>query len=121
MIDGKKRKVDVQPDKTVMRSLALGGMLGGGGECALDVKNGKVLRIKPFRYDWKYEGASFRPWKIERNGETLEPLMKSLPGTFSLAYKKRTFSPSVSETSAAAFISIANCCSRRLFFASPTI
>ena len=33
------------------------------------------------------------PWKINRNGATLEPLMKALPGTFSLAYKKRTFSP----------------------------
>ena len=47
----------------------MGGMLGGGGECALDVKDGKVLRIRPFHYDWKYDGASFRPWKIERNGE----------------------------------------------------
>ena len=30
----------------------------------------------------------FNPWKIKRNGKTLEPLMKALPGTFSLAYKK---------------------------------
>jgi trimethylamine-N-oxide reductase (cytochrome c) len=87
------RKPDVKPDKTVMRALALGGMLGGGGECALDVKNGKVLRIRPFHYDWKYAPEELRPWKIERNGVSFEPLMKSLPGPYSLAYKKRTFSP----------------------------
>ena len=88
-----KRKPDVKPEKTVMRALALGGMLGGGGECALDIKNGKVLRIRPFHYDWKYDAASFRPWTIKRNGASLSPLMKSLPSPFSLAYKKRTFSP----------------------------
>jgi molybdopterin guanine dinucleotide-containing S/N-oxide reductase-like protein len=93
MADEKTKKVDVKPDKTVMRALALGGMLGGGGECALDVKDGKVLRVRPFHYDWKYDAASLRPWTIERNGATLSPLMKSLPATFSLAYKKRTFSP----------------------------
>ena len=89
----KSKKVDVKPDKTVMRALALGGLLGGGGECALDVKDGKVVRIRPFHYDWKYDGASFRPWTMERNGATLAPLMKSLPSPFSLAYKKRTYSP----------------------------
>ncbi len=93
MADAEQRKADVKPDKTVMRALALGGMLGGGGECALDVKEGKVLRIRPFHYDWKYEPETLRPWKIERNGETFQPLMKSLPGPYSLAYKKRTFSP----------------------------
>ena len=29
----KAKKVDVKPDKTVYKSLALGGLLGGGGEC----------------------------------------------------------------------------------------
>ena len=93
MSDGKGKTVDVKPDKTVIKALALGGLLGGGGECAVDVKDGKVIRIRPFHYDWKYEPESFRPWKITRNGKDYEPLMKSVPGPFSLAYKKRTFSP----------------------------
>jgi molybdopterin guanine dinucleotide-containing S/N-oxide reductase-like protein len=87
------KKVDVKPDKTVFKSLALGGLLGGGGECSIDVKDGKAIRIRPFHYDTKYDRKHLNPWKITRNGKTLEPLMKALPGTFSLAYKKRTFSP----------------------------
>jgi len=93
MSDGKGNKVDVKPDKTVIKALALGGLLGGGGECAVDVKDGKVVRIRPFHYDWKYDRESFRPWKITRNGKDYKPLFKSVPSPFSLAYKKRTFSP----------------------------
>jgi molybdopterin guanine dinucleotide-containing S/N-oxide reductase-like protein len=93
MADAKSKKVDVKPDKTVIKSLALGGLLGGGGECVVDVKDGKAVRIRPFHYDWKYDSKKFNAWKMKRNGATLEPLMKALPGTFSLAYKKRTYSP----------------------------
>ncbi len=57
------------------------------------MKDGKVVRIRPFKYDWKYDWESLRPWKIERNGQVLTPLRKALPAPFSLAYKKRTFSP----------------------------
>lgn len=84
---------DTAGDKTVIRSLALGGLLGGGGECAVDVKDGKILRVRPFHYDWKYDREALNPWKIERNGATLQPLFKALPSPFSLAYKKRTYSP----------------------------
>ncbi len=92
MSNEKTKKVDVKPDKTVFKSLALGGLLGGGGEVCVDVKDGKAVRIRPFKYDMKYDRKTLNPWKIKRNGKTLEPLMKALPGTFSLAYKKRTFS-----------------------------
>lgn len=93
MTDKERKKVDVTPDKTVIKALAMGGLLGGGGECAVDVKDGKIVRIRPFHYDWKYDSKQFNPWKMERNGEKLEPLMKALPAPFSLAYKKRTYSP----------------------------
>jgi trimethylamine-N-oxide reductase (cytochrome c) len=93
MADGKGKTFDVTPDKTVIKSLALGGLLGGGGECVVDVKDGKAIRIRPFHYDWKYDNKKFNAWKITRNGKTLEPLMKALPSTYSLAYKKRTLSP----------------------------
>jgi molybdopterin guanine dinucleotide-containing S/N-oxide reductase-like protein len=93
MSDGKGKKVDVKPDKTVIKALALGGLLGGGGECVVDVKDGRAVRIRPFHYDWKYDKKQFNAWKIQRNGKTLEPLMKALPSPFSLAYKKRTYSP----------------------------
>jgi molybdopterin guanine dinucleotide-containing S/N-oxide reductase-like protein len=93
MSDGKGKTIDVNPDKTVIKALALGGLLGGGGECAVDVKDGRILRIRPFHYDWKYDRKQFNAWKMTRNGQTFEPLFKSMPSPFSLAYKKRTYSP----------------------------
>ena len=86
-------KLNVSGDRTVIKSLALGGLLGGGGECCVDVKDGKVLRVRPFPYDWRYDREKLNPWKIERDGKTLEPCFQSLPSPFSLAYKKRTYSP----------------------------
>jgi molybdopterin guanine dinucleotide-containing S/N-oxide reductase-like protein len=88
-----KAKGIAQVDKIVLKSTALGGMHGGGAPVFVDVKDGKIVRVRPFHYDWKYDMKSFNPWKFERNGVTLEPLTKTLIGPYSLAYKKRTYSP----------------------------
>ena len=80
-------------DKTVLRALGLGGYFGGGAEGMVDVKDGKIVRIRPMQYGWKYKKEDIRQWKMERNGKTIEPTWKSLPGPFSLAYKKRVYSP----------------------------
>ncbi len=80
-------------DKTVLRSLGLGGYFGGGAEGMVDVKDGKIVRVRPMQYGWKYKKEEVRQWKMERNGKTIEPTWKSLPGPFSLAYKKRVYSP----------------------------
>ena len=82
-----------ETEKTVLKALGLSGGIYGGAPCAVDVKDGKIVRIRPLHYDWKYNKKEFNPWKFERNGKTLEPLMKSLPSPFSLAYKKRAYSP----------------------------
>ena len=79
--------------KTVLKALGLGGYLGGGSEGMVDVKDGKIIRIRPFHYDWKYKRDEIKTWKYEKNGKTLEASWKSLPGPFSLAYKKRVYSP----------------------------
>jgi len=80
-------------DKTVLRGLGLGGLLGGSSEGMVDVKDGKIIRVRPFHYDWKYNRKDVKRWKIEKNGKTFEQPWKSLPGPFSLAYKKRVYSP----------------------------
>jgi trimethylamine-N-oxide reductase (cytochrome c) len=80
-------------DKTVLRALGLGGYFGGGAEGMVDVKDGKIVRVRPMRYGWKYNKEEVRQWKIERNGKSIEPSWQSLPGPFSLAYKKRVYSP----------------------------
>ncbi|MFH1090707.1 MAG: molybdopterin-dependent oxidoreductase, partial [Pseudomonadota bacterium] len=90
----KRRVEDKQvSEETVIKALGLGGVHGGGAPCAVDVRDGKVIRIRPLHYDWKYDPKEFNPWKLHRNGKTFQPHMKSQPSPFSLAYKKRTYSP----------------------------
>src|SRR4030043_70504 len=80
-------------DKTVYKALGLSGGIFGAAPCAVDVKKDRIVRIRPLHYDSKYDPKTFNPWKISKNGKTLEPLIKSLPSPFSLAYKKRAYSP----------------------------
>ena len=49
------KRVPVEPEKTVIKSLGLGGTQGGGAPCAVDVKDGKIVRVRPLHYDWKYD------------------------------------------------------------------
>ncbi len=91
-----KKKIDesrTDVDKTVYKALGLSGGIFGASPCAVDVKDGKVVRIRPMHWGEKYDYNSFNPWKIERNGIAFEPLHKSVPSPWSLAYKKRTYSP----------------------------
>ena len=80
-------------EKTVLRALGLGGLNGGSSEGMVDVKDGKIVRVRPFHYDWKYRKDEVKTWKMEKNGKVFEQPWKSLPGPFSLAYKKRAYSP----------------------------
>jgi trimethylamine-N-oxide reductase (cytochrome c) len=59
----------------------------------VDVKDGRVVRIRPLHFDWKYNQDDFNPWKMEARGHVFEPGMKALPPPYSLAYKKRVYSP----------------------------
>ena len=55
----------------------------GFGECsnlaAVDVKDGKIVRIRSFPYTWRYKPEEFHPWKMEARGKTFEPPLKSMP------------------------------------------
>ncbi len=65
----------------------------GSNASLVDVQDGKIVRIRPFHYDWKYDPTEFNPWKIEARGRTFEPLMKTLLPPLSLSYKRRCYSP----------------------------
>jgi molybdopterin guanine dinucleotide-containing S/N-oxide reductase-like protein len=93
MLDEKSRDIAAGKEETFVRTLSLMGIMGGGAEGMVDVKNGRIIRVRPLHYDWKYTREEMNPWKFERNGKTLEPLMKSLPPPFNIAYKKRAYSP----------------------------
>jgi len=63
-----------------------------GNLTEVHVKDGKVVRITPLRYDRKYKLEEFRPWKLEARGQTYEPPIKTLPPPLALGYKKRVYS-----------------------------
>ena len=62
---------------TVIKTLSLGGGHGGGCPAAVDVRDGRILRIRPLHYNWKYSMEKFNPWEFKRNGKTLKPVLKS--------------------------------------------
>ena len=76
---------------TFIKGMALGGH--GALPACIDVKNGKILRIRPLHLDWKYDPKQFNPWKIKVRGKTLESPLKVMQPPFCLAYKKRVYSP----------------------------
>src|SRR3990170_6397559 len=90
---GAGEKASQVTESTVIKALGLSGGMFGAAPCAVDVKDGKIVRIRPLHYDSKYDPKQFNPWKITKNGKALGPLMKSVPSPFSLAYKKRVYSP----------------------------
>jgi hypothetical protein len=53
----------------------------------VDVKNGKIVRIRPLHYDWKYTKDEVGTWKVEARGKSIEPLMKTLPSYFAYGYR----------------------------------
>jgi anaerobic selenocysteine-containing dehydrogenase len=86
-----KKVNSFKTEKTFIKGMALGGH--GALPAAIDVNNGKIVRIRPLHLDWKYDKKEFNPWQIEVRGKVFEsPLKISLP-PFNLAYKKRVYSP----------------------------
>ncbi|MBN1191701.1 MAG: molybdopterin-dependent oxidoreductase [Dehalococcoidales bacterium] len=81
-------------EKTYLKGLGfIGSSSGDSNTSMIDVKNGKIVRIRPLHYDWKYDKKHLNPWKMKAKGTTFEPTMKSLIPPYSLAYKNRVYSP----------------------------
>jgi trimethylamine-N-oxide reductase (cytochrome c) len=84
--------IKAEKEKSFIKGLSL---LGGEGgyPCTTDVEDGRIVRIRPLHYDWKYDPKEFNLWKMEARGQTFEPTLKTLLPPFGLAYKKRVYSP----------------------------
>ncbi len=82
------------PDvKVCFKSTGYSAFCNGSHVAAVDVKDGKILRVRPFRYDWKYSNEHIRPWKFEARGKTFLAPEKTCVGPFGLGYKKSIYSP----------------------------
>ena len=80
-------------EKTFIKGTGFGAMGINSHMAAVDVKDGKIVRIRPFHYDWKYQPQDFQPWKIEARGKVFRPPLKSIVSPFGLSYKKSIYSP----------------------------
>ncbi len=82
-------------EKTLIRDISFCGVPENGSNASMvDVKDGKIVRIRPMHYDWKYDPEKdMNPWKMEVRGSVFEPSMKTLIPPYSIAYKKRVYSP----------------------------
>jgi len=80
-------------EKTIVRDISWCGVGNGANACMVDVKDGKMLRIRPARYYAQYTREEVKPWVMHARGKTFEPSDKSLVPPLSLAYKKRVYSP----------------------------
>jgi molybdopterin guanine dinucleotide-containing S/N-oxide reductase-like protein len=80
-------------DKSVVKTIGLMGGLGGSIAGVVDIKDGKIVRIRPLHYDWKWKREQIRLWEMKRNGKTLDPGWQELPSPYCLSYKKRVYSP----------------------------
>lgn len=97
--DSAKRAAGLASKKTVEsfpKALSFLGHTYGASTAWVDVKDGKIIRIRPLHYDDKYDPEEFNPggvWKIEARGKVFKPLMKTLLSPLSIGYKKRVYSP----------------------------
>ncbi len=78
---------------TTFKSTGYSSFCNGSHIAAVDVKDGKILRVRPFRYDWKYSNEHISPWKIEARGKVLEAPTKTSVGPFGIGFKKSIYSP----------------------------
>jgi anaerobic selenocysteine-containing dehydrogenase len=83
----------MKPEKTVLKSLGQASFTINADPSAVDVKDGRIIRIRPQHYDEKYTKEEIRPWKIEKDGKVIEPSMKAAVAPYMIAYKKRVYSP----------------------------
>ena len=86
-------QVTTQGNKTVLKGLGQCSFTRNGDPAAIDVKDGKILRIRPLHFEDKYTKEEIKPWRIEKDGKVLEPKLKSHLAPYMLAYKKRVYSP----------------------------
>jgi len=80
-------------EKTLIKGTGLSSVGDNSNVAAVDVKNGKIIRIRPLHFDWKYKPEEWKSWKLEAHGTVFEPPMKSMIPPHGMAYKKRIFSP----------------------------
>jgi trimethylamine-N-oxide reductase (cytochrome c) len=85
-----------EPEESLIKGLSFAGSGGGTPAVRCDVKNGKIVRVRPLHYDEEYKPEEYNPgevWNITARGKTFKSLNKTLPSYLQLSYKKAAYSP----------------------------
>ncbi len=82
----------LEPEKTYLKMINPMGY--GGDVSAVDVKNNKIVRIRPFHYDEIYSQEELAPsmWEIEVDGKVFKSIKRASTGYLQSTYKKRLYS-----------------------------
>ncbi len=78
--------------RTVIRGVSFAAFACGANTAYVDVKDGKVLRIRPFHYDDVSTPEERNAWSIKARGKEFDPGSKTFLPPLSLSYKKRIYS-----------------------------
>ena len=87
------RGPEFKPDKTVQKCLGQCSFTANGCPSDVDIKDGRIVRIRPTHFDDKYTREEINPWRIQKDRHILEPPLKHQMPAYQLAYKKRVYSP----------------------------
>ncbi len=79
-------------EKSFIKGFGLCAHGQGSNPGMVDVDNGRVIRIRPLRYDASYSVEELKPWSVKARGKVFKSPMKSLLPPFGYAYKKRLYS-----------------------------
>ena len=90
MAQESKKQVE---ETTYIKGMCLSSNGDNSNVAAVDVKDGKIIRIRSFHYDWKYKPEVFNPWTLEARGKTFSAPLKVAIPPHATAYKKRIVSP----------------------------
>ena len=77
---------------TVFRGIAWSAFACSANTSCVDVKDDKILRIRPLHYDDVAIVDERKPWRIEARGKVFEPGEKTMIPPLSISYKKRVYS-----------------------------
>ena len=79
-------------DKTVYKTTGWCGFGSGSNAAAVDVKDGRIARIRPMHLDRVYCEDELNPWVIEARGHKLTCGTTTTLSPMAIAYKKRVYS-----------------------------
>jgi len=88
-----EKRTDDATEITCIKGTGFSSMGIGSHVAAVDVKNGRIVRVRPFPYDWKYKPEEFRPWRMEARGKAYDVPLKTTINPFGLGIKKSIYSP----------------------------